>query len=87
MTPATAPLVVGIDGCERSLDALALAARLADPGRHVLLIHVRRDGRSSNLTALQAAGSAVAHHVDPAAPAITQPDPAGVRSLDARRAV
>jgi nucleotide-binding universal stress UspA family protein len=53
MTPAVPPLVVGIDGSERSLDALALAARLADPGQHVLLIHVRRNGRSSNLTALQ----------------------------------
>jgi nucleotide-binding universal stress UspA family protein len=53
MTPAAAPLVVGIDGSERSLDALALAARLADPGQHVPLIHVRRNGRSSNLTALQ----------------------------------
>ena len=53
MTPEIPPLVVGIDGSERSLDALALAARLADPGQHVLLIHVRRSGRSSNLTALQ----------------------------------
>ena len=53
MTPEVRPLVVGIDGSERSLDALALAARLADPGQQVLLIHVRRNGRSSNLTALQ----------------------------------
>jgi nucleotide-binding universal stress UspA family protein len=53
MTPEIPPLVVGIDGSERSLDALALAARLADPGQHVLLIHVRRNGRSSSLTALQ----------------------------------
>jgi nucleotide-binding universal stress UspA family protein len=53
MTPAVPPLLVGIDGSERSLDALALAARLADPGQHVLHIHVRRNGRSSNLTALQ----------------------------------
>jgi nucleotide-binding universal stress UspA family protein len=53
MTPETTPIIVGIDGSERSLDALALAARLADPGQQVLLIHVRRDGRSSNLAALQ----------------------------------
>ena len=53
MTPEVRPLVVGIDGSERSLDALALAARLADPGQQVLLIHVRRDGRSSNLAAVQ----------------------------------
>ena len=45
MTPEVPPLVVGIDGSERSLDALA-------------------------------AGSTVAHHADPAAPAMTQPDPA-----------
>lgn len=53
MTPEVRPLVVGIDGSERSLDALALAARLADPGQQGLLIHIRRNGRSSNLTALQ----------------------------------
>lgn len=53
MTPDVPPLVVGIDGSERSLDALALAARLADAGQHVLHIHVCRNGRSSNLTALQ----------------------------------
>jgi nucleotide-binding universal stress UspA family protein len=53
MTPEIPPLVVGIDGSERSLDALALAARLADPDQHVLLIHVRRNGRPSNVTALQ----------------------------------
>jgi nucleotide-binding universal stress UspA family protein len=53
MTPEIPPLVVGIDGFERSLDALALAARLADPGQQVLLIHVRRNDRSSNPTALE----------------------------------
>jgi hypothetical protein len=99
MTPEIPPLVVGIDGSERS-DAFALAARLADPDQHVLLVHVRRDDRSANLTALRIrpersagqrlarscapprtrvvvvpAGSAAAHHADPAAPAITQPDP------------
>ena len=49
MAPELTPLVVGIDGSERSLDALALTARLAAPGQHVLLIHVHRNGRFSNL--------------------------------------
>jgi nucleotide-binding universal stress UspA family protein len=53
MTPETTPIIVGIDGSERSLDALALAARLAGPGQHALLVHVRRSGRPPNLTALQ----------------------------------
>jgi nucleotide-binding universal stress UspA family protein len=53
MTPETTPLVVGIDGAERSLDALVLAAQLANPDQHVLLSHVRRSGRPSNVTALQ----------------------------------
>ena len=38
-SPAT-PLVVGVDGSERSRDALALAAQLADPGQRMLLTHV-----------------------------------------------
>ena len=46
MTPDVPPLVVGIDASD-------LAARLADRGQHVRLIHVRRNGRSSNVTALQ----------------------------------
>jgi nucleotide-binding universal stress UspA family protein len=53
MTPDTTPIIVGIDGSGRSLDAVALAARLADPGQHALLVHVRRSGWPSNLTALQ----------------------------------
>lgn len=53
MTLQIPPVVVGIDGSERSLDALALAARLADRRQQVRLIHVRRNGRSSNLAALQ----------------------------------
>jgi nucleotide-binding universal stress UspA family protein len=53
MIPETTPLVVGIDGSERSLDALVLAAQLADSDQHVQLSHVRRSGRSSNATALQ----------------------------------
>jgi nucleotide-binding universal stress UspA family protein len=47
----TTPLVVGVDGTERSRDALALAARLADPGQRVLLTHVHPYGRLSNLLA------------------------------------
>jgi nucleotide-binding universal stress UspA family protein len=54
MTPETSPLVVGIDGAQRSLDALALVARLAEPGQHVLLVHVHQNGRLTNLTAVQA---------------------------------
>ena len=45
----TTPLVVGVDGTERSRDALALAARLADPGQRVLLTHVHTYGRLANL--------------------------------------
>lgn len=45
----TNPLVVGVDGSERSRDALALAARLAHPGQPVLLTHVHSYGRVANL--------------------------------------
>ena len=45
----TTPLVVGVDGTERSRDALALAARLADPDQRVLLTHVHPYGRLANL--------------------------------------
>jgi nucleotide-binding universal stress UspA family protein len=45
----TTPLVVGVDGTERSRDALALATRLADPGQRLLLTHVHNYGRLSNL--------------------------------------
>jgi hypothetical protein len=45
----SAPIVVGVDGSERSRDALALATRLADPGQHLLLTHVHGYGRLSNL--------------------------------------
>ena len=44
-----APIVVGVDGSERSRDALALATRLADPGQQLLLTHVHAYGRISNL--------------------------------------
>src|SRR5688572_18769761 len=47
MIPLTTPLVVGIDGTERSCDALALAARLADPGERILLTYVHPYGRLS----------------------------------------
>jgi nucleotide-binding universal stress UspA family protein len=45
----TSPLVVGVDGSERSRDALALATRLADPCQQILLTHVHDYGRVSNL--------------------------------------
>ena len=35
-----APLIVGVDGSERSRDALALAVQLAEPDQGVLLAHV-----------------------------------------------
>ena len=43
----TAPLVVGVDGTDRSRDALALATRLADPGQRLVLTHVHDYGRLS----------------------------------------
>jgi nucleotide-binding universal stress UspA family protein len=43
------PLVVGVDGTERSRDALALAAQLADSDQRVLLTHVHPYGRLANL--------------------------------------
>ena len=49
VTSHTTPIVVGVDGTERSRDALALAGRLADPGQRVLLTHVHPYGRLSNL--------------------------------------
>lgn len=49
VTCHTTPLVVGVDGSERSRDALALAAQLADPGQRMLLIHVHAHGRLVNL--------------------------------------
>jgi nucleotide-binding universal stress UspA family protein len=45
----TSPVVVGVDGSERSRDALALAARLAEPEQQILLTHVHGYGRLSNL--------------------------------------
>ncbi len=73
MKPETSPLVVGIDGSQRSLDALALAARLAEPGQHLLLIHVHQGGRLSNLAAVQAfldrATDCVMHTVSDTSPA------------------
>jgi nucleotide-binding universal stress UspA family protein len=49
MAAVTAPLVVGVDGSERSRDALALAARLSDGGQNVLLVHVHPFGGLSRL--------------------------------------
>ena len=44
-----APLIVGVDGSERSRDALALAVQLAEPGQGVLLAHVHPYGPLSDL--------------------------------------
>jgi nucleotide-binding universal stress UspA family protein len=38
------PVVVGVDGSERSRDALALATRLVEPGQRLLVAHVRAFG-------------------------------------------
>lgn len=43
------PLIVGIDGSERSRDVLALAARLAESGQSMLLAHVHRFGQLETL--------------------------------------
>jgi nucleotide-binding universal stress UspA family protein len=43
------PLVVGVDGSERSRDALALAARLAEPGQRVVLVYCHPYARLSSL--------------------------------------
>jgi nucleotide-binding universal stress UspA family protein len=45
------PIVVGVDGSERSRDVLVLAAKLADPGQRLLLTHVHDYGRLSTLLA------------------------------------
>ena len=44
-----AALIVGVDGSERSRDALALAVQLAEPGQGVLLAHVHPYGALSDL--------------------------------------
>jgi nucleotide-binding universal stress UspA family protein len=49
MTSNASPVVVGVDGSERSRDAVELAARLADPGQPVLLVHVHPFGEISSL--------------------------------------
>jgi nucleotide-binding universal stress UspA family protein len=46
---AVAPLIVGVDGSERSADALALAVQLAEPGQRVVLAHVHPYGQLSDL--------------------------------------
>lgn len=43
------PVVVGVDGSERSGDALALAARLAQLGQRLVLAHVHPYGELSDL--------------------------------------
>jgi hypothetical protein len=42
-------LIVGVDGSERSRDALALAVQLAEPGQRVVLAHVHPYGQLSDL--------------------------------------
>jgi nucleotide-binding universal stress UspA family protein len=44
-----AALIVGVDGSERSRDALALAVQLAEPGQGVVLAHVHPYGAVSDL--------------------------------------
>jgi nucleotide-binding universal stress UspA family protein len=44
-----APLIVGVDGSERSRDALALAVQLAEPGQRVVLAHVHPYEQLSDL--------------------------------------
>jgi nucleotide-binding universal stress UspA family protein len=44
-----APLIVGVDGSERSADALTFAARLAEPGQRLVLAHVHPYGQLSDL--------------------------------------
>ena len=44
-----APLIVGVDGSERSHDALALAVQLAEPGQRLVLAHVHPYGELSDL--------------------------------------
>lgn len=58
------PLVVGVDGSERSRDALALAAGLADPGQQLLLTRVHDYGRLSILLGLQSANDALRAALD-----------------------
>jgi nucleotide-binding universal stress UspA family protein len=48
-TVEVAPLIVGVDGSERATDALALAARLAEPGQRLVLAHVHPYGQLSDL--------------------------------------
>jgi nucleotide-binding universal stress UspA family protein len=48
-TVGVAPLIVGVDGSERSRDALALAVQLAEPGQRVMLVHVHPYGELSDL--------------------------------------
>jgi nucleotide-binding universal stress UspA family protein len=48
-TVGVAPLIVGVDGSERSRDALALAVQLAEPGQRVMLVHVHPYGQLSDL--------------------------------------
>jgi nucleotide-binding universal stress UspA family protein len=48
-TGGLAPLIVGVDGSERSGDALALAAQLAEPRQRLVLAHVHPYGQLSDL--------------------------------------
>lgn len=45
----TSPIVVGVDGTDRSRDALALSIRLAEPDQPLLLAHVHQHGQLSSL--------------------------------------
>jgi nucleotide-binding universal stress UspA family protein len=48
-TVGVGPLIVGVDGSERAADALALSARLAEPGQRLVLAHVHPYGQLSDL--------------------------------------
>jgi nucleotide-binding universal stress UspA family protein len=48
-TVGVPPLIVGVDGSERSRDALALAGQLGEPGQRVVLAHVHPYGQLSDL--------------------------------------
>ena len=123
MIPEVPPIIVGIDGSERSLDALALAARLAGADNQLATIGCGVDGspeseealawaaalarrRDARLQALavpsrvafgalsttgalgyRSADDALRDELEQRMRAVTQPDAAGVRSRDARRAV
>jgi nucleotide-binding universal stress UspA family protein len=55
------PIVVGVDGSEGSRDALTLAARLVQPGQHLLLAHVRAYGDAEARDRIRGVADATFH--------------------------